>query len=137
MSPKFELQDVKRLVHEFIAGDHDKVFFSLPRRSTSSVIQVFGSAEFSQQHAEQLILRGILKLEVTDFHKRIWMDKWQEIMDEYGLEHYEGHNWYLKFCISDDGDGRFLNEVSFHPLEEDMRLPDGRVLDVTYNQKVR
>jgi len=44
--------------------------------------------------------------------------------DEYGLESYLEHNWYIKFML-EDGE---LEQISFHPCENNMRLENGRVI---------
>lgn len=132
---KFDLKEVKKLIQEFAAGARGKVFFSLPQASVQYVIKVFDANNMSDREAERLIIQGLLQLTDSDFHRTIWHPHWRTLMDEYGLEAYKKHNWYIKFFIDDEGDGRFLSEVSFHPLETGMSLSNGRTLDVTYRPK--
>lgn len=129
MAAKYDLKEVHRLVKEFLEGDPEKVFLSLPRASTQYVIRVY---KVTPQEAEQLILDGLLLLDKEDFCRTIWHTEWQVPMDEYGLEGYRDNNWYIKFFIADEGDDRFLSEVSFHPVEKELHLSDGRTLKVTY-----
>jgi hypothetical protein len=58
--------------------------------------------------------------------------RWGDLADEYGLESYLGHNWYVKFSVEDDGGQRIVNELSFHPVEHALKLADGRMLPVSY-----
>lgn len=125
--PKFALTEVKRLAQEYLSGKTQAINFTAPRRSTESVVTVLLC---TPNLANQKIATGLLDLKETDFFSRKW--QWGDVFDEYGLEGYEGHNWYIKFCVVND-DGEYIEEVSFHPLEQVMALPDGRTLKVTYN----
>jgi len=134
MSPKFDLQTVKRLVEDYIKGN-DTVWFSAPSASIDYVVKVLVC---EAQEAESVILNGFLQLKDEDFHKRALIVKWGNIpADEYGLENYLGHNWYIKFLVEDDAGVKVLNEVSFHPTEQEMTLTDGRVLQVTFDESKR
>lgn len=124
--PKFDLKDVKRLAQDYLDGKMQTINFTAPRRSTESVVAVLFCTPIL---ANQKIATGLLKVKETDFYGRKW--QWGDVFDEYGLEDYEGHNWYIKFSIVTN-DGEYIEEVSFHPLEKEMTLLDGRTLKVTY-----
>ena len=115
-SPKFDLADVKLLVREWMGGKHCG-WFSATTCSVDYVIHIF---ECTQTVAESIIFDGILKLETEDFSRRVSM--WDSVADEYGLESYLGHNWYIKFLVEDGT----LEQISFHPCEKDMMLANGR-----------
>jgi hypothetical protein len=120
-SPKFDLEEVKQLAREWMGGKHCG-WFSAATCSVDYVIHVF---ECTQVEAEAIILDGILKLESGDFSRRIAM--WGSVADEYGLESYLGYNWYIKFMV-EDGE---LDQISFHPCEQDMSLANGRTITVS------
>jgi hypothetical protein len=131
MSSKYALNEIKQLVEARLKGD-ETVWFSAQSASIDYVIKVLVVTELE---AESIILKGILKLDDSDFHRRVLMVNWaNEIADEYGLEGYQGHNWYIKLLVEDDANGRVVNEISFHPTEDEMRLANGRVLPVTMNR---
>ncbi len=120
-TPKFDLNEVKRLAHEWQQGKHCG-WFSATTCSVDYVIHVF---ECTQDDAELIILSGILKLENGDFSRRISM--WGCVADEYALENYLGYNWYVKFMVEDSE----LEQISFHPCEKDMTLANGRTITVS------
>jgi hypothetical protein len=132
-TPKFDLAEVKRLAQDYLAGRKASdgkraIRFTAPSRSTEAVITVLYC---TVELANRKIATGLLSLEGKDFSERKL--QWSEVFDVYGLEAYEGHNWYVKFCIAvEDGGVEYVEEVSFHPLEQVMVLADGRTLAVTY-----
>jgi hypothetical protein len=115
---RYDLGIVKKLVREWMDGE-DKGWFSAPSCSVDYVIHVF---ECTQVEAEETILVGILMLESSNFIRRIYV--WGSVADEYGLQSYLGHNWYIKFVV-EDGE---LEQISFHPSEKEMRLANGRAI---------
>jgi len=123
--PKFSLTEVKRLAQEYLDGKRT-IKFTAPRKSTEAVVAVLLCAA---NLANRKIATGLLALKEVDFHKRVW--QWDDVFDEYGLENYEEYNWYVKFCIVND-EGEYIEEVSFHPLDKEMILPDGRTLSVSH-----
>lgn len=119
-TPKYPLSEVKRLINEWKQGK-DAGFFSAPSASTEYVIHIFSCR---QEEAEKIILDGILKLEESGFGRQaLQLDV--VVVDIYGLESYLGYDWYVKFLIEDGT----LDEISFHPLERDLKLADGRNLE--------
>ena len=118
-SPKFDLADVKFLVQEWLGGKHSG-WFSATSCSVDYVIHIF---ECTQAVAESIIFEGILKLETGDFSRRISI--WDSVADEYGLESYLGHNWYIKFLVEEG----ILEQISFHPCEKHMMLANGRTIE--------
>ena len=131
MSPKFDLEEVKQLVEAYLRGENG-VWFSARSASIDYVVKVLLC---DVGEAESVIVKGLLRLQPDDFHKRVLIVKWDNVVaDEYGLENYLGHNWYIKFLVEDDGGEKVLNEVSFHPTEDEMRLADGRTLSVTLDK---
>ncbi|MCX6109013.1 MAG: hypothetical protein NTZ90_05340 [Proteobacteria bacterium] len=132
MSSKYALNEIKQLVEARLKGD-ETIWFSARSASIDYVIKVLVVTELE---AESIILNGILKLDDNDFHRRVLMVNWaNEIADEYGLEGYHGHNWYIKLLVEDEANGRVVNEISFHPTEDEMRLANGRMLQVTMNEQ--
>jgi len=123
--PKYDLEEVKRIVREYLAGDDTLVNFTAPRRSIDVVVTVL---KCTPHQATQKIASGLMTLTEDDFSERVW--QWNDVYDSYGLESYEGHNWYVKYCLV-TGNGDYIEEVSFHPVERELRLSDGRVLEVT------
>lgn len=128
--PKFSLEEVKKLVQGALSGDRGKVWFSGKSRSIDYVIYVFHCTE---AEAEKTILEGLLSLTEYDFSQTIILSPPPDLVlaDEYGLENFMGHNWYIKLLIEEDGSDRFLTSISFHPVERLLMLPDQRRLEVT------
>ncbi len=117
-SPKFDLAEVKLLVQECLKGKYCG-WFSATSCSVDYVIHIF---ECTHAFAESIIFDGILKLETGDFCRRVSM--WDSVADEYGLESYLGHNWYIKFLVEDG----MIEQISFYPCEKDMMLANGRTI---------
>lgn len=124
---KYPLDDVKALVEEYLAGNRRAAVFSAPPSSVKRVARVFVCDE---GEAAKLIMRGILKLDDESFSRAFV--QWEMVVDEYGLESFMGHNWYVKLAIVEEDGGRVLDEISFHPLDKPMKVADGRVLGVTW-----
>lgn len=127
MGAKFELDTVQQKVSSWKGGNKNAGWFSMPNCSVDYVIHIF---ECSQAEAEEIIFDGLLRLEEDDFCRSIVIFD-SELADEYGLENYLGHNWYIKFMIGSDGE---LEELSFHPCERDMKLENGRTLNISINE---
>lgn len=124
-TPKFDLDNVKKCIVDWRDGK-ESGWFSATSCSTDYVIHIF---ECNQLEAENIIFAGILKLEESNFSQRVSL--WGEVADEYGLESYLGHNWYIKFMIGNEGD---LEEISFHPCEKDMTLASGKNLTTSISE---
>ncbi len=134
--PKYSLDDVKALVQKALDGDHSKVWFSGRSRSIDYVIHVY---QCTEGKAEHIVLRGLLKLQPDNFVKSVMMQPAPDlfIADEYGLEQYEGHNWYIKLVIEDDQGDRYVTSISFHPVERPLTLANGKELEVTLDVDMR
>lgn len=122
MRSKYDLTEVQKLVENRLRGG-DGVDFVGRSNSIDYVIHVMICDE---RDAEEYILKGLLRLTNSDFRNQTY--QWGEVMDEYGLQNYLGHNWYIKFYVEDTNGQRVVNDVSFHPTEDTLKLQDGRVL---------
>jgi hypothetical protein len=133
---KYSLDDVKALVQMALDGDQSKVWFSGRSRSIDYVIHVY---QCTEDKAEHVVLRGLLKLKPDDFVKSVMMQPPPDLLiaDEYGLEQYEGHNWYIKLVIEDDSGDRYVTSISFHPVERPLALANGKELEVTLDADKR
>lgn len=101
----------------------------MPTRSihyTARVLKCTGTEAITH------IISGLLKLKEVDFARTVMV--FGEPKDEYGLEEYLEHNWYIKFSISEEDGEIFLDELSFHPNEQSLKLADGRILPATYSE---
>lgn len=127
MPGKFDLGEVKKLILSYRRGESNALWFSARTRSIDSVINVFSCNETA---AESIILDGLMTLESADFCRSHL--QWESIVDEYGLENYLGFNWYIKFTLDDEEGIKSLEQISFHPLEKEMKLADGRNLKVNF-----
>lgn len=95
-----------------------RVVFIAKSRSIDCVIRVF--PDFGVKDAESFIVTGILDLNPNDFSSQSY--QWESVLDIYG-KRISGINWYIKFFVEQDDDGaECVSEVSFHPLEEDLKL---------------
>ena len=119
--PKFSLDQVKSLIQQALDGDRSKVWFSGRSRSIDYVIFVYQGTE---SEAEFLILQGLLKLQPRDYARSVVMVTKPEVIvaDEYGLEQYQGHNWYIKFLIQVDDGEVSLTSISFHRSKKSMQI---------------
>lgn len=103
-----------------------KVGFLAPSRSVDCVIAVF--QQFGVAEAQKYILSNIQGLSTNDFSASHYNSSWKIVWDVYGKQ-IDGINWYIKFFVEPDSDGQdYLAEVSFHPLEEKLKLENGEVL---------
>jgi len=76
--------------------------------------------------AEKYILKGLQTLNDLDFSSSFL--QWGMVLDIYGKQ-IDGFNWYIKFGIEqDEADQDRLSEVSFHPIEDDLKLASGKTL---------
>ncbi len=137
--PSFELKKVQMLVARAIENPNaDLVFYSAPSKSTEAVIAVFrkkGARKFSVHQAREYILYRIYDLKPEHFfrtHAQQWPDPRRKplIVDEYGLRH-NGVPWFIKFHFDCDDDA--LEAISFHPLEKDMNLANGQLLEKVWS----
>ena len=110
-------------------NDSDKVWFSARSRSIKCVVDYFKKkGQFmSELEAEEYILRSVLELNQNNFCDRKF--HWGSVKDVYGLAK-DGENWFIKFeievCKTSGND--YLNQLSFHPTDDDMTLIDKSVL---------
>ena len=118
-SAKYDLTIVKYLV-ELALGGADTVDFTARSRSVAKVIEALNCDDLI---AIETILSGILKLSPNNFCRQHY--QWGDVYDIYGLENYYSKNWFIKFLINDAG---VLEEVSFHPCEENLALASGKVI---------
>jgi hypothetical protein len=127
---------VKVLVQKALDGDQSKVWFSGRSRSIDYVIHVY---QCTEDKAEHIVLRGLLKLQPDNFVKSVVMQPAPDlfIADEYGLAQYEGHNWYIKLVIESDRGDKYLISISFHPVERPLTLASGKELEVTLDADKR
>ena len=125
---KHDLRKVKELAKRWKNGDEDCGVFTAQSRSIHYVARIL---KVDTDCAKDIVLDGIMKLQERDFCRRVILwDCPDEIGDEYGLKGYEGHNWYIKFSLSDD----LLEEISFHPVEKILKLANGEILEVTMSE---
>ena len=120
--PKHNLEAVKSLCRRGAGG----VTFTARTKSLDCIVTVL---KCEPDEAVEACLQGILLLQPRDFSHRLM--QWNDvdcIADVYGLEDYEGNNWYVKFLLyEEDGETR-LEEISFHLPVKDLPLKDGRTL---------
>ena len=83
-----------------------------------------------ETEAQLIVLTGVLNLSEKDFAERV--SQWGEVYDVYGIEKFKGHNWYVKFCLYVEDTMERIEEVSFHPVERELVLADGRKLEVAW-----
>lgn len=127
MKPKYPLAEVEALIREYRAGRMSALAFSAPGASIKRITRVFSCSE---SEAADIAIAGVLKLDEESFSRSFV--QWEMVVDEYGLEGFMGHNWYVKLAIVTEDEDRLLDEISFHPLEKPMKVNDGRALEVTY-----
>lgn len=127
---KYNLDDVRSLIADFMNGNDDAIWFSYFSRSIRPVMMLM---KCSAENAENIIIKGLLKLENSGFVRSTVV--FDEITDEYALENYHDHNWYIKFSVALDDGNPYLNQLSFHPLERPLKLQNSRILPVTYTQE--
>ena len=115
---KYPLVQVAALVNQ------NKVDFISRSRSIEQVILVFPKMDAT--NAEKYILDGLLTLNDSDFSSSAFM--WDMVVDIYGKQ-IDGFDWYIKFSIEQDESGLDrLSEISFHPIEDDLKLANGKTL---------
>lgn len=131
MPAHYELELMKNFVQCWLQGDTDRIFFSHKRKSFGAVSHV---AKVDNETAMTLIAHGLLELESENFCKKIYLSGRSKVSDVYGLGNFKQHNWYVKFHLEEDVEGNYLDSISFHPLDEEMKLESGQVLDVTYKE---
>ncbi len=81
--------------------------------------------------AEAFILKAIRSLTEVHFCESVlqWNDP-KCVADVYGFN-YDDRPWYVKFRINrEDEDDAFLDEISFHPPEKEMKTVDGVVVPI-------
>lgn len=119
---RYDLQQVFQL-----AAD-GKYWFPAKTRSSYAVMKIYN---LSSEEAETFILKAIRELTEAHFCERViqWGDS-KCIADVYGLI-YDGRPWYVKLRIEDD----FLEEISFHPPEKEMKTVGGMVIPKGVEEK--
>lgn len=101
-----------------------EVTFISRSRSIECVVREFPI--FSDAEAEDYVLNGILALTTDDFSSTAM--QWTLVCDVYG-KNIDGKAWYIKFAVEKDENGADnLSEISFHPIEKDLKLQSGIVL---------
>ncbi|MBI3294133.1 MAG: hypothetical protein HYZ71_05320 [Deltaproteobacteria bacterium] len=109
-------------------GDLDRIWFSAPTRSISTVLRIYkseASGPKDPDETKRFILQGIRTLKEINFVRTVVM--WNDpscLADEYGLIH-EKRGWYAKFRVDEDGD---LDEISFHPPERELKTVGGLII---------
>lgn len=119
--PRFPLETAQKRANEFLEGNKDSVWFSAQSRSTDVVMEIY-QCDLSQ--AQDIIVKGIVRLTRKDFSVTIMNWGGTVPCDVYGLEGYCDNDWYIKFRFEDES----LDEISFHPPKTALKLQDGRVL---------
>ena len=108
-------------------GDLNKIIFSVPSKSTESVVTVFAETETPKSlvEATRYIFRGIKSIGNDDFVERQCLfDDPTCIADVYGII-FENRSWYVKFYIDEE---IYLEQVSFHPPEWEMKTVSGKLV---------
>jgi hypothetical protein len=127
---KYDLEDVKKLVAEWLEGDDDKLWFTPRRKSYGAVGYVLSECDAD---AQETIGLGIMKLNEAGFRQQVYLSGRDAVADVYGLQDYRGYNWYVKFFVHDEENDRCVASVSFHPLDEEMKCESGQIFRVTYS----
>ncbi len=124
MNPRYDLAEIKKIVQQWLDGAKESIVFNAPSRSIKCVIEV---VKCDIGKAEEIIADGLMQLKKEDYSSSFF--QWGDAFDIYGLENYLECNWYVKFCIfsGDDGEPK-IESVSFHPIEKELTLSDGRTL---------
>lgn len=119
--PKYDLSRMQELVRQL------QIDFSAPSRSLWEVARYFEKQQkpCSTFEAQEFICKGLLKMTENDFCEQKY--QWDEVYDVYGLS-FDGECWYVKFLLTEDEQGEFVDQVSFHPAEKDMTLANNKVL---------
>lgn len=119
MLAKYDLTTIFNLVK------NNRVLFIATSRSKDCVSARFPNLD--EAEVENYILNGIIKLKASDFASS--SIQWGLVCDIYG-KNIDGINWYIKFAIEkDEIDGQdSLSEISFHPLEDDLKLNSQAIL---------
>ena len=118
MNAKYDLNLITNLINS------GKVGFISPSRSKNIVGEIF--PHFTEDEIEKFIINGILTLIDIDFVETRML--WDLICDVYG-KNINNINWYIKFAVEADENGtHWLSEISFHPIEKDLKLQSGIVL---------
>ncbi len=124
-----KLESVKTACDRALAGE-DSVLFTAPTRSLFQIIETFCC---SVPEAKRICIEGIRSLEPSDFSHSLF--QWDAVADVYGLQNYQGFDWYVKFILDKDECGELLESISFHRPEKDLKLVDGRILKAKGGEK--
>lgn len=126
---RFDLDAVKFLVKRWLEGDDDKIWFTPRKKSFGAVGFVF---QVDDVTAQETIAHGLLGLDTAGFFQQQFLSGRGTVVDVYGLENYRGQNWYVKFYLLQEADDHCVSAISFHPLDENMKCENGKILEVTY-----
>lgn len=125
--PHYSLEEVRKLAEQTLENPkRGKVVFTAKPKSIDKVIEAYRSRgqSFSSDKAQKYIYYRLFELKAEDFHKSEHGD-WGFVTDQYGVRH-NGIPWYIKFRL--DKENGELDQISFHPLERDMTLANGKIL---------
>lgn len=115
---------MKDFSQKFLDGENTAIWFSSPSRSVHVVSSRFNLSFRDSQHR---IASGLIRLAEdgfcnTELQRGI-------VVDIYCLENFYSENWYVKFSICrSESELPYLEEVSFHPLEKNIKLANGRTV---------
>jgi hypothetical protein len=125
LKARYALQEVFQLIED------GRAWFSARPRSSFAVITAYASTGKNKNgvEAEAFILKAIRSLAEINFCESVlqWNDP-KCVADVYGFI-YDDRPWYVKFRINrEDEDQPFLDEISFHPPEKEMKTVSGLVI---------
>lgn len=129
--PHYSLEAVFALIDSYmIDGNENNVWFSAESRSIEAVIAAYRGTEKCKDRVSAIdfILMGIKQL--TD--QWFWAShlQWGVVVDKYGLI-YDEKPWFIKFAIEDN----LLNEISFHPTEEEVKTVGGFIVPKAVSER--
>jgi hypothetical protein len=126
---RFDLARAKSFVKAWRDGDDSCIFFSNKRKSYGAVSHV---CKVDSTTGMTIVAKGLQQLQPQTFCEQTYLSGRNEVADVYGLEAYNGHNWYIKFYLATEDGDDYLDAVSFHPLDNAMTCESGKRLGVTY-----
>lgn|GEM_PF-3206833 len=133
----FDLAEIQQMVSDTLDKPaRGKIIYSAKSKSIDRVISAFKSRGryLNSKKAEAYICYRLLELSATHFYQTEagqWGDP-KFITDQYGMRH-EGIPWFIKFS-KDDETGK-LDQISFHPLDRDMKLASGETLKKEWSSR--
>jgi hypothetical protein len=139
--PTYNLDQIKALVRSSMVNKNkeDLVFFSNLDKSVHEVVRTLKKKNkmLTNSEAGDYIKKRIVEdLSVTDFYlsRAGHMNDPKYIVDEYGLK-YDGVPWFIKFALNNDQEELRLDEISFHPLKEDMKRANKTILKKDWDKE--